>query len=93
MQRKPTASHAKVGLGVNDFVYPIITLFVSGMDLVHRHGGKQGTMRSAYMQLFALQFLFSRFISFRVVASVFRPPTQPCLYMHIATFSLQIHIE
>ena len=65
--------------------------YVSGMDVsaqalpwrmaMARDRGRQCTMRSAFILLVALQLLFSRFISFRVIAYFFRPPTL-FLYIH-----------
>ena len=51
-------------------------------------------MRSAFILLVALQWLFRRFISFisfRVIASFFRPPTL-FLYIHIAPGQYRIDI-
>ena len=50
----------------------------SGIAIANGHGERQGrqrTIRSAFILLVALQLLFSRFISFRVIAYFFRPPT------------------
>ena len=50
----------------------------SGIAMAHGRGGRQGrqcTMRSALILFVALQLLFSRFISFRVVVCFVRPPT------------------
>ena len=53
-------------------------------------------MGSVYILLFALQLLFSRFVSFRVsfitiavIAVFFRPPTPACIY----SLLLQVYIE
>ena len=50
---------------------------------------RQGTMRSAYILLFALHLLFSRFVSFRVsfiaIAVFFRLPTPTYIYSYIST--------
>ena len=45
----------------------------------HGHGERQSTMKSAYLLLLALQWLLSRFITFRAVA--FFPPIHPFLYV------------
>ena len=51
---------------------------VFSMAMTHSHGEGQSTMKSAYLQLLALQLLLGRFISFRSIA--FFPPTLPLLY-------------
>ena len=49
----------------------------SGIATARGHGGRQCTMRSAYILRIALPLLFSRFISFRVIASFFARPLSP----------------
>ena len=49
------------------------------------HGRKQRPRKSVYILLFALQLLFSQFISFRAIASLFRPPTPAYLYSYVFT--------
>ena len=62
------------------------------MDLVHRHGHNPWPRRETVYHeecietavLFALQLLFSRFISFRVIASFFaHPPLLVNLYSNL----------
>ena len=80
---------ATVGLGVSDFVYRIFgfseicSFRISHNRMAMRpHGKKQCPKKSVYILLFALQLLFSRFISFRAIASFFRPPTPACIYIY-----------
>ena len=90
-----TNSHlATVGLGVSDFVYRIfgfseIYSFLISHNRVmamRPHGRKRCPRKSVYILLFALQLLFSRFVSFRVsfiaIAVFFRPPTPACIYIY-----------
>ena len=58
------------------------------MVVRHGHWGIRCTIRSAYELLFALRFLFSRFIPFRVIASF--SSVHPFLYIHI---QLRFHSE
>ena len=52
----------------------------------HSHGGRQCTMRNAYILLVALQLLFSRSLSFRIIASCFaRPPSSVHTYSYVST--------
>ena len=98
MQRSVTTTLvATGGLGVSEFVYRMFTLFVSvrfahfvyRMIALWPHGKKQCPSKSVYILLFALQLLFSRFVSFRAITSFFSP-THPCLYIFV---SLQVCIE
>ena len=47
--------------------------------MTHGHGERQSTMKSAYLLLLPLQWLLSRFITFRAVT--FFPPIHPFLYV------------
>ena len=51
-------------------------------------GGSRCTMGKANIPLFALQLLFSQFISFRVIASFFRPPTPACICVRFHSRSI-----
>ena len=87
-----------VGLGVSDFVYRIFgfseicSFRISHNRMAMRpHGKKQCPKKSVYILLFALQLLFSRFISFRVSfrsITFFRPPTPACIYISIYSRSI-----
>ena len=67
----------------------------SGIAMAHSRGGRQGrqcTMRSASILLVALQLLFSRFISFRVIAYFF-PPAHPLpVYTYITPGQYRMNV-
>ena len=69
------------GMGTKSpWFHGVAWLWCTGIAMAHGDGGSQCTMRGAYIPLFALQLLFSRLISFRVLASFFRPTTPACIY-------------
>ena len=68
---------------------------VSGIAIAHGHGGRQGRqriMRSALILLIVLQLLFSRFISFRVIAYFLRDHQRNRLLRTLPTQSLALDI-
>ena len=84
---------ATVGLRISDFVDRALCIDgfshgfrhrwigVEAMTMTHGHGERQYTMKSAYLPLLALQLLFSRFISFRAIASFSSlPPLHSCMF-------------
>ena len=83
------------GHGFDTLLLYVWVEWCSGIAMAYGYGERQGrlyTMRSIYIPLVALQLLFSRFISFRVILSFF-VCASIFVYVHIATFPLQVYIE